>query len=148
MALSKVYVNLQGRKEEDWINPENFLYAEEHAGNEKFQPCLRLYPLKTVLSDEDEAKLSIEEKKVHPKKLFMTLAELGVVPGFVYVNVTSLVDGRVHPIVLSKSAIISTRKYHQHSATHQLYVVYVVGFNKNTLTLYTADNIAALVSSE
>ena len=51
--LVQVYVNNKGVKTVDNINPEHFLYAEINENFDKYSPCIKLFPRKTVVSDED-----------------------------------------------------------------------------------------------
>lgn len=138
----EVKVNLKGSTTTDFINPSNFLFAQEHPNNKDYQPCIKLYPRRVVL--DPSISPDDERAKQLPKKLNMTLEELGRIAGFVYVTVKSLKDGSTHPIVISQSALISTRKYVRNDNAEQLYVIYVVGFDTATVTLYSNDDIATL----
>ncbi len=137
----EVKVNLKGKITSDFINPSNFLYAQDHPNNKDYQPCIKLYPRKVILDPSTNP----DEVKQLPKKLNMTLEELGRVAGFTYVTVKSLKDGSTHPIVISQSALISTRKYVRDNS-EQLYVIYVVGFDTPTVTLYSNDDLATALA--
>lgn len=137
--LVAVKIKLKGNIENAYINPQNYLYAE----NGKRGDILLFH--KNVNKEEIESvnyNLEKLENDHRPLVLSMTLDELASLQGFTKLNVKSKVAGQFFPIVICDHAIKYTRPYIQAGSDKNLFVVYLVGTNNSTITLYTEDKLA------